>query len=122
MEALRAVCSFVSGESLLLITCDSGMYNLNYDWSTVSIVLLDLEVIVAHGAEITIKVNRLRVMSRSLCALCSPCDGILVVLLLNFRLGPVLFISIKSIFLETSDLFSTIDREADTCFKTVVRL
>jgi hypothetical protein len=94
--------------------------NLNYDWSTV--VLLDLEVIVAHGAEITIKVNRLRVMSRSLCALCSPCDGILVVLLLNFRLGPVLFISIKSIFLETSDLFSTIDREADTCFKTVVRL
>jgi len=25
MEALRAVCSFVSGESLLLITCDSGM-------------------------------------------------------------------------------------------------
>jgi hypothetical protein len=96
--------------------------NLNYDWSTVSIVLLDLEVIVAHGAEITIKVNRLRVMSRSLCALCSPCDGILVVLLLNFRLGPVLFISIKSIFLETSDLFSTIDREADTCFKTVVRL
>lgn len=92
--------------------------NLNYDWSTV--VLLDLEVIVAHGAEITIKVNRLRVMSRSLCALCSPCDGILVVLLL--KLGPVLFISIKSIFLETSDLFSTIDREADTCFKTVVRL
>ena len=35
--------------------------NLNYDWSTVSIVLLDLEVIVAYGAEITIKVNRLRV-------------------------------------------------------------
>ena len=33
--------------------------NLNYDWSTV--VLLDLEVIVAYGAEITIKVNRLRV-------------------------------------------------------------
>lgn len=33
--------------------------NLNYDWSTV--VLLDLEVIVAYGAEITIKVYRLRV-------------------------------------------------------------
>jgi len=33
--------------------------NLNYDWSTV--VLLDLEVIVAYGAEITIKINRLRV-------------------------------------------------------------